>query len=888
MLGAKYCKFDAALALLTCMFPTKSFSRESIPLSDAIAVVESHELDVESLAFSVEIWRVNVRPERLRWQVVGSSRPEIPTDSSGVLRATARVEISPESGTFRAMRRTVIKSSTDLSEPKFRYLVLFEDYSNDGIQFRSQTRGFELKQEPVSSKLKDLWASEWDGTPLKSTGLIASASDEAKYVESDRDFLAIHGSHLGIGWVRPYVCTMNNRPSLLSEYLRHVSSEADLLDVTATEQDLWEILVAHPSYALKIFYNPVLGRIVRQEWGGCESCSGLSDWDRQSDWYWNYEARFQYNDESSAIPESVLYIEKPGSSKHFEALNGRPVPATQWTYSPVVRQQNEEHPFSLEFADNTEVTDYIEQRIFLVGKGIDQDQKEVEAFMLRQGLIQPGEVGSNHGAGLIRSLLLAGAVLVIIAGAFVYRRLRKGAFVFIAFLALPHIPSKALLHAEDRSPQVRQCGHLVAMATLNYFEKKVSPLAFQKEMIAGSSGISMAALKRFLEGCGLTVNARKNVSLKELMRLPLGSVCIVRFSLDSGRSHYVLVVPRPRAEPALVDVLASVRNLSDALRDATPEELGEIVLFVQRSEEKNRIKEETVNLRNVVVDDPEKLETTVTWDLFNSGKSPMLLESVVTGCSCVVPHWEPKIIEANETASVRLQVLLHSWGKGNKQVALSARFASGFTVQSSIQGQGISSEFHDQHFDVEPQQIVIHSDEPATGRERFLIRGSDEVISALRVSSDMNWLKPRIVPEEGEAWVFLEVLPSADLKEKLKSSTRTANAQINVEGPSGSRPVARKVLVQRAHVVRSKLSANVLRPGAPVYLRLWSDQPFSVVESTEEDIDGLVREITSVGSMAKTVKFSLADDYKRGSALLRCTVRGDWGEDRFVHACQLE
>jgi hypothetical protein len=213
------------------------------------------------------------------------------------------------------------------------------------------------------------------------------------------EFMKECGPESGIGYFPPFFYNIR-----FSEYVRRAIAEKTLVSIQEDDNGVWLITLRDQEYTGKVImeYHPLKGGVFSSvQWIGG---SGGTVW-RKVD----YDL-YKLN-EDVWLPKAchmVFPLDRKESRLEFTDVH--------------VNFSVEESVFQIDFPVGTRVTNYIEQKTYTVGSGIEDDQAKVRAFMLENGLYVPEEQLITWKTIVFS---IAAGVLVIAFGFLLFLRRKK-------------------------------------------------------------------------------------------------------------------------------------------------------------------------------------------------------------------------------------------------------------------------------------------------------------------------------------------------------------------------------------------------------------------------------------------------------------------------------
>jgi len=806
------------LTVASCVVQADEPSSE-LSVDTAIAAISAFEQRVEAIRFHCEVWRGTFIETETGWEMMSGvvAADELPT-SIGVIHATSDVLLSPEFGKYRINGNVVTKTIGKGKTPELRvqFASHRDDFSNDGTQFRKQTKGTFTRVRPKPTDPIESWKAAEE---FKAAGIVSTVADEPIHQEN-KGFMRMYGHQFGIGHVTPFVSTILEPPQKLSNLLQVRKDGGDYVAARVTADGLWELFYSikvtfSPPYAFRVFYDPERGRIARCEWGGCKVCKEYG----MDDWWVNRLTHYQYADDRAVIPRIVSVIDLTG--KPVEVDGKLIKEGMQWVYTDCqLNPPTTDVDYRLTFDEGVEVIDYIDEKIYLVGAGMESDQKSVDRFLLYHGLIDPTVASGPPLSSVSRQwILIAGNVLLIgfVVAVVFFKKYKYKLWLLPIVLSPGNAYAQTPPTDEIRSPiHVRQCGHSVTMAVMQMRHVACNLKVIEAELKPSDKGVSLAQIKRFLSAYGLESEARKGLHVADLeTACGQGLIAIVPVIVQSGRGHYLLVMQGSQGA-IVVDVLQYVLPLSEGLTDQQLSEAGGFALFVlpktTSPKKRNaaavvRFKPEELDLKQIALDGEERyspVECAVT--LHNSSDQPVVVERIVGSCGCMLPQWSSGIVDAHSKVTIPIEISRAGWGQGLSKRVMVATMADGSSTELRIIGEGVAEATIKHGVKVSRETIAIGVGDALFARgsevelpaESLFVTGDVEDLANLRVESTKAWIKANVSEIEPgrHRSTRISVCVNDDIREQLRQS-RSVGGEVHFSTTTSGAPLVCRVLLTR-------------------------------------------------------------------------------------------
>jgi hypothetical protein len=220
-------------------------------------------------------------------------------------------------------------------------------------------------------------------------------------------------------------------------------------------------------------------------------------------------------------------------------------------------------------------------------------------------------------------------------------------------------------------------------------------------------GVSLDNIQYLLKSCGLITDGRKNVSIKDLTKVPSHTIAIFALPVGEGINHYYCANAAKNGL-ILVDPPFSATNIRsipkgtlEKMESALVKQEG-VVLFISKDYSisktniSNRISITPTeqNLGEFLIDvDPSTTEPfRPQFEIRNTSVTPIAVE-VQTSCGCVgKTNWKSKIIDAKSKETLEFEVSPRSWINGKKTEVIALQFPDTSKKFISITGTGHGGE----------------------------------------------------------------------------------------------------------------------------------------------------------------------------------------------------
>ncbi|SRR5579875_240694 len=279
------------------------------------------------------------------------------------------------------------------------------------------------------------------------------------------------------------------------------------------------------------------------------------------------------------------------------------------TYSDVkFNQPVNREIFQIEFPKYTGVTDYINKKFYRVGGGFIDDRDATLKFMEREGLKQSDAAKSIQPKSSRNLILLACSVvlLVIIVIILIMRTYYKKRTIIsllaIVILSTSHASSAPPKTREDKKhsmPPVKisQCGFNVTIFALEYYEIKYDITHVIEALPVTEEGISLDRVRQVCEAYGLQTFPRKNVSLNDMPKcLDEETLAIIPVKWPGRElNHYIIALRHFKRGLLFVDVPVNCISYDDAKRLGL-EIVNNVVVLVKSGKQISNLQGEQLEL----------------------------------------------------------------------------------------------------------------------------------------------------------------------------------------------------------------------------------------------------------------------------------------------------
>jgi len=373
-------------------------------------------------------------------------------------------------------------------------------------------------------------------------------------------------------------------------------------------------------------------------------------------------------------------------------------------------------------------------------------------------------------------------------------------------------------HPNSRKIYGIQCGLDVTLFTLKYFKVNYSLLRVSLGLPLSEEGIALTEIQKMLTAHGLEIDARKNVTLKQIAsRLDGEHIVILPLSAGNGRNHYYIGMMDDQGDVQLVNVSKGISPL--VTRDSQNynvrleklfEDAGGIVLFIKKGKVNSAsissvvdIQPETIELGEFMVGGSEVSNNIrASFYLINQSTKPVMVSSVQTSCGCTKLDWDGGILKAGEKKEIIFSVIPGAWGRGEQEKIARVSFFDGSTKDVRIHGTG-QTPVERQRIELSQYSVSIEIRDD-TNHESFDVRLAKlssyiYPINDLTIASNVSWLIPRTIKQdtifERENAELYVTIATKDLLPLLEESEGKLQGVLHISGNSDMEPVELKVEV---------------------------------------------------------------------------------------------
>lgn len=782
---------------------------QEMDIEHVVSVLAAFEGDVQVVEYDVET-------------TVGefaSDSPPFEVASMSDVKSNAVVRYDSRQSRYLVRLSSVQKALTldKKGEQIPGHLASYSEFSNDLETFRTWYRGQMGKTIPEADAPRT--EATFEG--------ILSSSDEEKSHQQGVGFFNIRARQIGLCWMPPFFWSTVEDTQPLSVWIDGKIKGGESLTARKLSDDNVLLTVRNEkttssSFDLELTLDLSKGCLISAEWKQVYHLTdGLSP---------TFKKLYVTNApvENRWLPQECVLVNTRGELKRFD----------KWTYSNVrLNPEVKDEDFRVTFPTGITLTDHVEQKYYVTGAGASDDSAAVQAFMSRYNLEPPAPGESPNPNRRTLFLLGAGMLGVVLVGIVVWRRKGKSQTAGLVALVLASVVSNAGSCADIRPDgtwitsaikesdvPIRQCGFVSTCFLFHYFGVDFDAGGISRALRPTENGISLSDISNVLNAYGLETVPKKNVSVKALGRsVKRNCLAIVPVTLEKGQGHYLICMFDQKAnQPVVVDVLSGVVPLSSSLKAEHLKLTEGVVLFVSQPAAGTR---RPPNSEQVVLGpdrhdlgtfftvpiEGEKLKPLAAeFNLKNTGESPVLVTSVQSNCGCLLPGWSGGVILPGEQQRLQVDVLPQSWGRGTQQKPIVIVFADRTTKQARISGHGqvqatASRLTLSENVAVIDGSAFLAESAPTSRLERrFVVRGPVETLADTTVETSESWCSSHLEPTDvGEAQLVVVLKPLPELMKQLRSSTRTAIADVVLTENHAPEGVLLQVKVTRPVFLRA-------------------------------------------------------------------------------------
>ncbi len=342
--------------------------------------------------------------------------------------------------------------------------------------------------------------------------------------------------------------------------------------------------------------------------------------------------------------------------------------------------------FNLSMPKGSVVRDEVAEMSYTVTDGPVSESAAIDAY-LKSNQIQITEPRQTAGRITVTSILIGVNVIALtLIIIYLLRRRKSSRIAVLIVFAIPHSCLSAdnklawnggweLSHVGTNPTRISQCGFNVAATALKLFNVRFDPIALAVDLKPTQKGIQASDLLRTLRELGLSVEARKGVSLKSVSdTLPEGKIAIVAIQWPgSGNAHYVILARLRDGEVYVLDPPQRVFLATSLNVDTLDENRDTVVLFVAKSNASREPRDcDALSFDRTVVfpsDEVDMRPIEETVEIRNTSSREVRIKRVTSSCSCVrVSGNTAGPIPPNENVSLSLNITWEAVNSGGIEV----------------------------------------------------------------------------------------------------------------------------------------------------------------------------------------------------------------------------
>jgi hypothetical protein len=408
--------------------------------------------------------------------------------------------------------------------------------------------------------------------------------------------------------------------------------------------------------------------------------------------------------------------------------------------------------------------------------------------------------------------------------------------------------------------RVSQCGFYSSLFILEYFGISYDPVLVCSSLPMDDKGVSLNDIRYVLESYGLITEGRKNVSIRDLTKIPSHTIAIFAIPIGQNINHYYCVNVTKNG-PMFIDPPFSTTNIKSIskvtlkkMESALVEQEG-VVLFVSKDygTSKTNISDKISvtplehDLGEFLIDvDPATTEPFCPrFEIQNTSVTPIAVE-IQTSCGCVgKTNWKSKIIDARSKAALEFEISPRSWVKGKKTEIISLKFPDTSEKFISITGTGHGGEGSSAMKLKNPSALVFDiGSEDARDFTRKLAKGvvlASSNTDVLSVKTNVSWVKAAVVapadtPNSNKEKNYLVECNVTVTDEEISALCENNNAlrgKVTITGEPSGHQIQFDVVLKRDPLVAVM----------PNTLFLTHDQKDSVTISVRENVRSVIKEV---------------------------------------------
>lgn len=765
--------------------------QQSIPA--IIDVIAQNEKKVQNFQYKMTTEPHTVIYDGSKWIVDVSENKTKPGKAFFPSMFQSASEVTFESSKSQFFATYNVLSESKDPEGKSLYSKREMKYAHDGTQFMQLSLEHLTNELPDWQQLPENWKDVYAAPPA---GIIDLPQNQSKYFQDDLSFMESTAVSCGIGWVTPFVYTMDEPIMKLSDLLQHRLDEGGEVIFQQTTEGLWDIHFGLP-YGFRIYYDPVAGRIDKTLWGACIECPIESALTFNNMTFTDC-AQYNYADSKSVLPNQVILVKAFGKKDKF--VKGRQESGLVMNFTDQALNQNlNQNDFRIKFDKGTVIRDYINKRLFTEGDESTNDVEATRNFLSYNNLLENSDQRRvvQSPPILNRSLIIInlGIIFVIIILIFILRwKQRKKIIPSILLVGSLNLCSFSYANDELSQQYEKRCGQLVTIATLQLYGIEANADIIQQELKVGKRGVNLTRIQRVLSAYGIRVIGRKGLDLDDYKKyLTKSQIAIVPVVINDTTNHYILLLRRANdGKLVVVDPLKFVVPVADKANKVLTAMDGICLLCegldMSHEDYLDHLKR-NVSFDKRVIDvgdlsilrNQEKPKKQIELIVSNKSDRPVLLDQFKGTCGCLSSSIHSCIIDANSSINIEAIIEKSAWGRGVHSKVLSARYLGEPITNVKIQANGVQ-EVNLNGLMIKPEKIEIElSDNEWSGNANLVsvkplsIRGDDRILDTIIIHSSHDWTvvtPKRISPD------ILTMIPQISVTDKLKRLLKDSSSRV--------------------------------------------------------------------------------------------------------------
>jgi hypothetical protein len=396
-------------------------------------------------------------------------------------------------------------------------------------------------------------------------------------------------------------------------------------------------------------------------------------------------------------------------------------------------RQSQDHDFAFDIPEGAMVTDHVNQLAYKNSGSAVQESRSAQLYALQHGLKLPNP---QSRWGYMRILSILGLITLGLVG--IIRKWKYGSFLVlpVAVSVIAGCGNRSSDAGYQNTPPVEkvgvwqngvgwklrpfgnsevyisQCGMTATLLALEIAERKHNPLVVARHLKPTLQGITMSDIKTVLEAHGVSVHARKELTMRSVVDISkefdFALVHLPQYQRGAYIDpHYIVVLRDHAGRTLLLDpplAPAVVARSDPAISKLT----GLTALLCKRRSEIHADWQfVTPDIRIA----PERFVDGVLVDdvvIRNTGGGPLAIVEAQVSCPCVELEFSPIIIPPDQTHVFRVRIDKMKWAAGQQNVV----FRDALGNARKVVVKGASSE------------EVVQGKPLATGHAPFVISRS--------------------------------------------------------------------------------------------------------------------------------------------------------------------